>query len=577
MTTTYLATSPGPLLRPGRTCWTVSPVETSGLLIDGRDYFREFVRAARSARRHILLAGWQFDSTVSLLRGRDREGTEEDPRLLPFLDGLCRRNPDLRIYLLCWDYSPAYFFQREWLQDLRFNWGSAPGIRFRFDDRHAVGASHHQKFAVIDGTLAFAGSLDFCEARWDRRAHEARCVERHDADGHDVSGPYHEVQAYFSGPAAAELVELFEARWILSGGRPLRLAPPVPVQLSPRPSARLGPGEVGLSRTMARTLEPEHPPIREIRQLYVDAIAGAETSIYIENQYFGSTAVFDALRRRLLRPDLPRLDVALVYPKELHSLTEELSIGARQSAMFRALKETAAGAGHRLGIYYSCSPDPDGEARSRYIHSKVLIVDDRFLTVGSANTNNRSMGLDSELNVSWEAREGTPMARAIGRTRLNLLLEHAGLPAREALRGFRSAGGWVEVLDGWASEGRGSLRHHPMSTRLEQYPLAMTLASDAGLDPERPLLEEDLFEEIAPSGRERVAAGIRRVRRVFLPRRGRWREVVVVNSPASLARVPSRAWAFAARTARRWLVPVFILLVVALEAWLVWLLLDAFG
>jgi len=34
-----------------------------------------------------------------------------------------------------------------------------------------------------------------------------------------------------------------------------------------------------------------------------------------------------------------------------------------------------------------------------YIHSKVLIVDDRFLCIGSAKTTNRSMGLDTELNL----------------------------------------------------------------------------------------------------------------------------------------------------------------------------------
>lgn len=565
MSTTIL-TSKGPLLKPGRTCWTVAPAYDSGILIDAADYFREFVRAAKAAKKHILLAGWQFDTMVPLLRGEDVEDPTEDVRFLPFLNGLCRRNPDLRITLLCWDYSPAYFFQREWLQDFKFN-TAEPGIKFRFDDRHAVGASHHQKFAVIDGTLAFVGSIDFCHHRWDRRDHPAECPDRC-VNGADVSGPYHEAQAYVTGPAATELVELFQARWLRSGGTPLDLAPPQPVDVRIRPSARIGPGEVGLSRTMARTLEPPHPPIREIRRLHVDAILGADHSIFIENQYFGSRAIFNALRHRFARTDLPRLDVAMVYPMELHSITEQLSIGTQQSAMFRRLKELAAEHGHRLGIYYSASG-----RLGRYIHSKILIVDDRFLTVGSANTNNRSMGLDSELHVSWESPSDP---RAIRRARLNLLLEHAGVPAREALRALREDVGWVDVLDRWATEKAGALRHHPISSSLDDHPIVQTLSAEGPImDPDHAVIEEELFEEIAPSRRERVAAGMRRLRRVF-GRRGRPQWIVTVNPPASLARMPHRLWAFLLRGARRLMVPTAILVGVALFCWAIWRLLDLF-
>lgn len=573
-----MLTSKGPVLKPGRTCWTVAPVYDSGILIDARDYFREFARAAKAAKHHLLLAGWQFDTDVRLLRGEDVEDPTEDVRFLPFLNSLCRRNPELRIYLLCWDYSPAYFFQREWFQDFKFN-SAEPGIQFRFDDRHAMGASHHQKFAVVDGTLAFAGSIDFCHHRWDSRAHPAECTERREPHGVDVSGPYHEAQAYFTGPAATQLVELFQARWTLSGGKPFELAPPRPVDLTIRPSARIGGGEVGLSRTMARTLEPPHPPIREIRRLFVDAILHADHSIFIENQYFGSRAVFNALRHRMSRTELPRLDIAMIYPRELHSITEQLSVGTQQSAMFKRLKEIAAETGHRLGIYYSDSADPNAaEPRARYIHSKILIVDDWFLTVGSANTNNRSMGFDSELHVSWEATPDGPteLSRQIRRARLNLLVEHAGLPAREALRALKDSTGWVDVLNRWASEGRGALRHHPMTSRMDENPIVQTLAAEGPImDPDHAVLEEDIFEEIAPSKRERVAAGFRHLRRVF-GRRGRPQWIVAVNPPASLARMPHRVWAFMLRMGRRLLVPAFLLLVFVIIVWGIWLLLDVF-
>lgn len=570
--TTVVSTAP--LLRPGRTCWTVRPALASGLLIDGRDYFREFYRAAKAARRHILLAGWQFDSTVNLLRGEDRKMATEDVRLLPFLKSLCRRNPALRIYLLCWDYSPAFYFEREWLQDFKFNWCSPGRIRFRFDDRHALGASHHQKFAVVDGSLAFVGSLDFCHARWDLRDHPTSCTDRCEPDGKDVSGPYHEVQAYVTGPAAAELSEQFEARWLLSGGKPLRLSEPRPVDVEIRPSARIGASLVGLSRTVAEMTEPEHPPIREIRHLFVDAIASAERSIYIENQYFESRAVYDALRQRMLREG-PPLDIALIYPRELHSFSEELLMGAQQSAMFRSLKATAEARGHRLGIYCSVSAADGAEPRSRYIHSKVMIVDDRFLTVGSANTNNRSMGLDSELHVSWEVSpSGDPeLARAIRRARLNLLVEHSGRPARAAVRELRDAADWVAVLERWAAEGKGALRPHPMTSRMEENPVLAAIASgDPTPDQEAELLGEDVFET-GPSPKERVGAGLRRLRRMLgVPFRRR--RIARTNPPAALARVPSQPWTFLARTARRALVPMVLLCAILILAWGVHRLLD---
>jgi phospholipase D1/2 len=572
--TTVAATAP--LLRPGRTCWAVSPANTSGLLIDGRDYFREFYRAAKAARRHILLAGWQFDTTVSLLRGKDRENASEDVRLLPFLKNLCRKNPELRIYVICWDYSPAFFFEREWLQDFKFNRGSRRRIRFRFDDRHALGASHHQKFAVVDGSLAFVGSLDFCHARWDLREHSTTCPDRCQPDGEDVSGPYHEVQAYLTGPAVSELQELFEARWILSGGKPLQLAPRRPVPVDIRPSARIGAADVGFSRTVAETTEPEHPPIREIRQLFVDAIATAERSIYIENQYFESRAVYDALRDRMLRAEGPPLDIAMIYPRELHSFSEELMMGAQQSAMFRSLKGTAAARGHRLGIYCSMSAQAATEPKARYIHSKVMIVDDRFLTVGSANTNNRSMGLDSELHVSWEVPPaGDPeLARAIRRARLNLLVEHSGLPARRALRELREPADWMGLLERWATEERGALRHHPMSSRMEQNPLLITLSAGDPLPDGGPgILGEESFEA-GPSPKERAASALRRLRRMFRSRIRRPR-TAATNLPGALAHVPTQPWAFLVRMARRWMVPLLILSGIGLLIWVVNRILDA--
>lgn len=560
------------ILVPGRTCWAVAPQTSGGLLIDGRDYYRAFYRAASAAKRFILLCGWQFDVDVPLLRGKDRREAWGDPHLLPFLKGLMERNPALEIRMLCWDYSPAYFFQREWFQDYRFNWSTPERLKFRFDDRHAVGASHHQKFIVIDGALAFLGSMDLCNDRWDERKHPASCEDRLVPLGEDNYGPYHEVQAAVTGPVVAELVDLFRARWRSSGGDELVLPKPADAWTDPIGwSVRLPAAEAGLSRTVARTLAPDQPSIREIRQLYRDAIASAERSIFIENQYFGSTAIYEALLQRMMERDRPPLNIVLIYPEKLHSLTEELSMGKEQSRMFRHLTKAAERFGHQLRIYYGTSVDQNGRVASRYIHSKVLSVDDRFLTVGSANTNNRSMGLDTELNVSWEAGPGDEdLRRAIRRARVSLLAEHACVRGREELRSLYDDSTLVESLDRLIRKKPDGLRPHPMTSTETGNPLA-----ELDLDPERPVLEEEMFERLAPSRREWLKGGLHRLRRrVF--RVGRRRRIVIaVDPPTTVSERPPAVWHAVFRWTRRLLVPALVVAVGTGLGWLVILLIRA--
>jgi phosphatidylserine/phosphatidylglycerophosphate/cardiolipin synthase-like enzyme len=56
------------------------------------------------------------------------------------------------------------------------------------------------------------------------------------------------------------------------------------------------------------------------------------------------------------------------------------------------------------------APDRASEPSAADVHAKVMVVDDRLLRVGSANLNNRSMGLDS--GAIWRSRRATtPAAR----------------------------------------------------------------------------------------------------------------------------------------------------------------------
>jgi phospholipase D1/2 len=204
------------ILTPGRNCRGIYDMGETGILIDVRNYYRAFYHPSKMARRYILIAGWQFDRDVQLLRGKDRRQARGDVRLLPFLNQLCDHNQELHVYVLAWDFSALFALDREWFQDWIIKWTANERLHFRFDSHHAIGASHHQKLVVIDGSLAFVGGLNICANRWDDRPHSSENPDRINPEGFSHE-PYHDIRSYHTGPVAWELAKPFQRRWENSG------------------------------------------------------------------------------------------------------------------------------------------------------------------------------------------------------------------------------------------------------------------------------------------------------------------------------------------------------------------------
>ena len=201
----------GRIVATGRNAWKQPHANRCGLLVDAKDYYTAFYRAALQARRSIVLSGWQFDRGVKLLREKDvalARPVGGEVRLLKMLDQLCRARPELEIYVLAWDFHVVFALEREWMQKLYFHWATHERLHFRFDDCHPPGGCHHQKFVVIDGWLSFLGGIDLCESRWDDRRHLVKNPAR--VSRGRPQKPYHDVQAYFSGrEMAGVLSDLF--------------------------------------------------------------------------------------------------------------------------------------------------------------------------------------------------------------------------------------------------------------------------------------------------------------------------------------------------------------------------------
>lgn len=471
------------ILSPGRNLWREEPVERAGILIDGEDYYRSFYAAALKARRYILLSGWQFDSDACLLRGAEAEAAPAPVTLLKFLDSLCERTPGLQIYMLAWDFHVVFAIEREWVQTIVFEWTTNERLRFHFDSNHVDKGCHHQKFAVIDGELSFLGGLDLCDHRWDTRKHleeDPRRISR--GEPHK---PFHDVQAYLVGrEVSARLAELFTARWEAAGGDAIELPDSGEASFDdaylPDNALPLAAARVALSRTDPRGAPTGTENCREVCDLYLDAIAGAERLIYIETQYFSSREVGEALVRRMGDRGRAPLNIVVILNMRAETLKEEVAVGLAQAKVIDDLRRAAEGTGHALGIYYTV-PAHAGEGepeRATYIHSKIMIVDDRFFNVGSANLTNRSCSVDTELNASFETDDASDaLGRSICAARLELMAEHLGVSDLECGDSI------VAELDDRAARRDGRLRVHPSPDEKQRALLSVIDPQDLPFDP----------------------------------------------------------------------------------------------
>jgi len=350
--------------------------------------------------------------------------------------------------------------------------------------------------------MAFVGGMDIRSGVWDDCDHRTDNPDRIDSDGSPYE-PYHDIQSFHIGQLAETLTALFIQRWKDSTGEELILHIPGDTASFEVENAIALPVEkVALIRTSAFTIKNGDEWIREIRSLYLDAIDAAEKLIYIENQYFSSHAVYQALMGRMNDPNRSRLQIILITPRAHHSLLEDISMGIAEHKIFHSLMETASRAGHRIGIYHTLAQgSKNGETMSTYIHAKLMIVDDRFITVGSANLSNRSMGLDTELNVAWEAGDessGEELVRVIRSVRAGLLEEHIGMNGAYDRTRVESPDGLVDFLNGLAGSNQSRLRQYDEEEFIKNNKsIEGPEPKDFALDPERPVVEENIYELIS--------------------------------------------------------------------------------
>jgi phosphatidylserine/phosphatidylglycerophosphate/cardiolipin synthase-like enzyme/membrane protein DedA with SNARE-associated domain len=485
------------ILKKGRNCWRIEPCRRAAFLIDGEAYYSAFAAAVERARKQVIILGWDIDSRVRLVRDDRRRQLPGD--LGGFLKEAVSRRRSLHIHILDWDFAMLYALEREMLPIFKFGWGAHRRLHFELDGRHPVGASHHQKIVVVDDKVAFTGGMDLASGRWDTPEHDLGNPRRRD-NGKPYP-PHHDVQMMVDGPAAAALGELARQRWQRATGKKLR--PPRPGPSDPWPPdivPDMGEVSIGIART-----EPAHdgrPGICEIKNFHRDAIAAARSFIYIENQYLTSAAAGDALAARLGEENGP--EVIAVVPRECSGWLEEGSMGVIRARLLRRLQTADL-----YGRFRVCHPVFKGT--EIYIHSKVLLVDDTLLRIGSSNLNNRSMGLDSECDLIIEAGGNEEHRQGIVRLRNRLLGEHLGLSPGQVAEMTAEKGSVRGVVDALQASER-----HLEPLVIEEEDLLEELIPGASLlDPERPVNVEELIKDMVPR-EEPESAGEGRKTKIYL-------------------------------------------------------------
>jgi phosphatidylserine/phosphatidylglycerophosphate/cardiolipin synthase-like enzyme len=453
------------LVTPDQTCWRVVRAEQFACVVDAADYFMHVKAAMLRARHRILLIGWDFDARMTFERGvRRLPGPNQ---LSAFLYWMLWKRSDLELYLLKSNLRMLPAFAGIWfgLTPVAFmNQISSRRMHFAVDGAHPTGSVHHQKIVVIDDEVAFCGGMDLTLDRWDTRAHGHESRRRRTL-GRNY-GPRHDVAAAVDGAAARALSELARERWRSATGQTLA---PVYAKHTAWPN-ELKPAfrdvDVGIARTM-----PEldgRPEVREVEALNLAAIAAAHHTIYLENQYLAARGLVDALARRLSEADGP--EIVIVIARRGNNPLERNAMDSARHRLIHVLWD--ADEHRRLGIYW---PVTDG-GTPIYVHSKVMVVDDRLLRIGSSNLNNRSMGFDSECDVAIEAASSSSQRdnarRQILAVRDDLASEHLGVPTSEFDKAMRQHGSFLKAIESLRADGKTLQRFTERDVADEAGPLA---------------------------------------------------------------------------------------------------------
>ncbi len=411
----------GAAIEPGGDGWAATgsfpprPGCAVEVLVDGEEALPRIAAEIRAAESHVQLAGWHFAPGFRL---------EPDGPTLRELLADAAAHVDVRV--LAWAGAPLPFFHpdRREVRAARDELVRGTRISMALDAKERPLHCHHEKLVLVDDRVAFVGGIDLTDLagdRLDRSTHPPR-----------PGLGWHDAAVRLEGPVVADVAEHFLLRWrSLADDRA-----PDPPRSEPLPGGR----DVQLVRTVPeRVYDALRGGEFAIAESYLRALRSAERLVYLESQFLWSPEIVFALSDKLRRPPRDDFRVVVVLPSHPNNGGDDTR------GQLGVLVDADRGSGDDTTRFLACTLfQPGAGGKPVYVHAKVGIVDDRWLTLGSANLNEHSLFNDTEANVVLRDEE---LARA---TRLRLWAEHLERPEDEV------AGDPARVFDElwkpWAEE-----------------------------------------------------------------------------------------------------------------------------
>jgi phosphatidylserine/phosphatidylglycerophosphate/cardiolipin synthase-like enzyme len=400
-------------------------------LVDGVPAFRRIAEAIRTARHSIWL--------TAAFVAADFQIPDGSGALFDVLDEAVARGLDVRA--IFWRPNPESIgYGRAFAgppEDRGMLGARGSRLRIRWDRAHGPFVQHQKSWLIDAGQTsetAFVGGMNLT----------AKALG---SPGHASEGERHDVYVEISGPSATDVHHNFVQRWNEASERaeadgtwghdgddrlnfPARLSAPWGASIV-QIQRMVHPGRYSDSHPSPESQAHDIAGgERSILEQYLQAIGAARRSIYIENQAIPIPQVTAALEAALKRG----VEIVVLVPAD----PEHHVRAARQSRERRPVFDALAALGRyqNFALAGIAGLDSQGGRRPVYVHSKIMLVDDVFATIGSCNLHAHSLSGHTEMNASiWDPQ----MARAL---RCELLTEHldrdtAGIDDRAALCLYR--------------------------------------------------------------------------------------------------------------------------------------------
>jgi phosphatidylserine/phosphatidylglycerophosphate/cardiolipin synthase-like enzyme len=423
-------------------------------MVDGEENFRLKYQKMSEAKSSIYVANYDLDPNLQLIR---RDAIPQSARTHGLIASPCRSQSlesytqnsvdgatddfdytlqnllmqkakqKIDIKVLIWEPRPivrklpnsrkrgleARGKKVEGILEAAKRFGVEDYITIRLDSKApTLTSGFHEKIMIIDNQIGFCGGQDLSLGKWDTNDHEFDNPLRDPG-----SEPWHDIHAMVEGPIVWDLIYHFNQRWLYSIWKDIqqvkKIVKPSSIGsylFSSSPSTALsftgnGYTEITALRTWKQLSENGQESIQgggSVCAWYDTMFSKAKDSVYIEDQFlFQDKTITQILVNRLkeqkdlkvitvgpMEPNLPGLVFGTISKESINHINSNLA----------ALRKAGQ---NRVRTYSLISQHNVFNDRRKqiYIHSKLMIVDDKWVTIGSANTDKDGLEYSTEFDL----------------------------------------------------------------------------------------------------------------------------------------------------------------------------------